>query len=97
MSANLITAGQRINESLPFTAETALAFERTIDAITGRAHSLQLNDSGMPQTAGAELNRHIGNIIIRMVRANEQAEAQGRTNDRSRAAVAAFEAAVAEI
>lgn len=97
MSANLIAAGQRVNESLPFTAETALAFERTIDAITGRSHSLQLTDEGMPQAAGAELNRHIGNIIIRMGRMNEQAEAQGRTNERSRAAVAAFEAAVAEI
>ena len=97
MSANLIIAGQRINESLPFTAETALAFERTIDAITGRTHSLQLNDEGMPQAVGSELNRHIGNIIIRMGRANEQAEAQGRTNDRSRAAVVAFEAAVSEI
>lgn len=97
MSANLIAAGQRVSESLPFTAETALAFERTIDAITGRTHSLLLNDEGMPQSVGSELNRHIGNTLIRMGRMNEQAEAQGRTNDRSRAAIAAFEAAVAEI
>ena len=97
MSATLVTAGQRIKADMPFTPETAIAFERKVDAIVGRAHSLQLTDDGMPQGVGGELSRHIGNIIIRIGRMNESAEAQGRTNDRSRASLAAIEAVVAEI
>lgn len=94
MSATLINAGQTIRQNLPFTAEIALIFEAEFDAITGRAHSLQLNGEGMPQQIDAELNDHIAAAMTRLGLMNEKAAAAGRTNERSEAAVRAMEEVV---
>lgn len=96
MSATLITAGQTIRQNLPFTADIALRFEGEFDAITGRQHSLQLKDDGMPQHVGAELNQHLGSGISRLGTMNAQAAARGRTNERSDAVVRAMEELVSK-
>ena len=90
----IIAAGQRIQDNLPLTSETALELEARFDAITGRRHSLGLQDSGIP-AGGRELNADVGATIIRIGRMVEKAEEQGRTNEKSNAAALAM-AEVAE-